>query len=770
MTESPFPGGSASAACCHRARAARVAAARPAAGLGLVDGWARVSRAGSGAAECAEDKGGCWLATPRKHRFGDGRSIQRARGRSQDNDGILPVLAKAVREVETAVNRGQLSAAQRSRFQAVALLARVERTRIRAEASLNEAQRDTQLKRLDGVATILAQIAAREPSLFALLEEEAEVSDATRRLQREMQRAAGLDARPDTDVPSPVAVTAVRTGRKVRPQSVVAAQLANPFLAPDFTRPTPKAQGRLAGWELIGPLLNSFEHPSPGASACLELPGPRVTATPKGLDLMTHQARLLAAVSAGHRTFLLADEPGLGKTAQALLAAQVASAYPLLVVVPNVVKTNWAREAERWTPGRSVTVIHGDGETIDGFADIVVINYEVLDRHVDWIGGHGFRGMVVDEAHYIKNRKSQRSQHVIEVSERIRKRVPRPLLMALTGTPLINDIEDFRAIWQLLGWIEERKPGDALMAALEQSGLTPADHAFYPAARAAVVDLGIVRRRKIDVAADIPARRIADLPVELEGAVGRSILEAERRLAKRLVNRYQAALEHRRVGSVAEGIDHALVRRVAEREVAEGADASAGDNVFAMVRRIGQAKAELAADYAAQLARSAGKVVFFAKHLDVMDAAEAAFAKRGIGYTSIRGGQPSRARQQSIDAFVDDPDVAVIVCSLTAAGVGINLQVASNVVLAELSWTNAEQTQAIDRVHRIGQREPVTAWRIIAAQTIDAKIAELIDTKAGLAARALDGSDHEASASSDVQVEALVALLTSALSEFADNA
>ena len=84
-----------------------------------------------------------------------------------------------------------------------------------------------------------------------------------------------------------------------------------------------------------------------------------------------------------------------------------------------------------------------------------------------------------------------------------------------------------------------------------------------------------------------------------------------------------------------------------------------------------------------------------------------------------------------------------MVCSLTAAGVGLNLQVASNVVLAELSWTDAEQTQAIDRVHRIGQDEPVTAWRIIAAQTIDTKIAELIDSKAGLAARALDGSDEE---------------------------
>jgi SNF2 family DNA or RNA helicase len=214
-----------------------------------------------------------------------------------------------------------------------------------------------------------------------------------------------------------------------------------------------------------------------------------------------------------------------------------------------------------------------------------------------------------------------------------------------------------------------------------------------------------------------------------------------------------------------DGIDHELVRRVAEREVAEGSESKTGDNVFTMVRKIGQAKAELATDYAVQLARSTGKVVFFAKHLDVMDTAEEIFARRGVGATSIRGDQTRTGRDKAIDSFVNDPAVQVIVCSLTAAGVGINLQVASNVVLAELSWTNAEQTQAIDRVHRIGQTMPVTAWRIIAAQTIDAKIAELIDSKAGLAARALDGADEESTSTVDVQVETLVAILTEALAE-----
>ena len=107
--------------------------------------------------------------------------------------------------------------------------------------------------------------------------------------------------------------------------------------------------------------------------------------------------------------------------------------------------------------------------------------------------------------------------------------------------------------------------------------------------------------------------------------------------------------------------------------------------------------------------------------------------------------------------------------SLTAAGVGLNLQVASNVVLAELSWTSAEQTQAIDRVHRIGQDEPVTAWRIIASQTIDAKIAELIDSKAGLAARALDGDDSEVAAEASLQLQALMHLLTEGLARHPIN-
>ena len=694
-----------------------------------------------------------------------------------DESPIIPILARKVREVEAKAQRGKLGPTNRVKFQVIAFLVREERARVKADAALPDATRAELLKRLDGVATILAKTAARDTSLIQLLEVDQATSPVARRMRRDWLLESGAELPPDeliiTDVPvtahAPV-VPAALAERQVTPPQIESRRDANPFLAPDLSLRAPREtpRRRLDGWELMGPLYKAFETGAGGGSATMDLPPvpefDRVS--PKGLEVMPHQARFLEAVRAGHRRFLLADEPGLGKTAESVLAASVAGAYPLLAVVPNVVKMNWAREVERWTPQRRATVISGDGEDIDAFADVFIINYEILDRHLEWLGSIGLKGMVVDEAHFIKNLTSQRSQNVLALASRIRETQSDPLLLALTGTPLINDVEDFDAIWRFLGWTVPSgdKPAPALMEKLDATGLTPADKAFYPAARDAVISMGIVRRRKTDVAADLPDKLIADLPVELDDEFGRSIRDAERELGARLAARYRRIVEARGRALAPGEIDDDIVRLVAQNELDESkAAGTGGDNVFTMVRRIGQAKAVLAADYAAQLQRSVGKVVFFAKHIDVMDQAEDHFASVGLRSVSIRGDQTTPARQEAIDAFNNDPDIGVAVCSLTAAGVGLNLQASSNVVLAELSWTAAEQTQAIDRVHRIGQDEPVTAWRIIAAHTIDAKIAELIDSKEGLSLRALDGQAVDPQSSDSVQLSALMHLVREAL-------
>ncbi|WES65900.1 DEAD/DEAH box helicase [Microbacter sp. GSS18] len=695
--------------------------------------------------------------------------------RRDDDAPIIPILARKVREVEAKAQRGKLGPTNRVKFQVIAFLVREERARVKADDAIADGVRAELLKRLDGVATILAKTAARDTSLIQLLEVDQATSPVARRMRRDWLLESGAELAPDeliiTDAaPAPATVVPPALAeRQVVPSRIEARKDANPFLAPDLTMRPPKEtpRRRLDGWELMGPLYKAFETGAGGGSATMDLPGipefDRVS--PRGLEIMPHQSRFLESVREGHRTFLLADEPGLGKTAESVLAASVAGAYPLLAVVPNVVKMNWAREVERWTPQRRATVISGDGEDIDAFADVFIVNYEILDRHLSWLSSLGLKGIVVDEAHFIKNLTSQRSQNVLALAGRIREQVRDPLLLALTGTPLINDVEDFDAIWRFLGWTNGEKPGPELMEKLDATGLTPADKAFYPEAREAVISLGIVRRKKKDVAADLPDKLIADLPVELDDEYGRSIRQAEKELGERLAAKYRRIIEARGDRGLAPGeIDDDIVRLVAHNELEESKAAGTGsDNVFTMVRRIGQAKALLAADYALQLQRSVDKVVFFAKHIDVMDAAEAHFAAAGLRTVSIRGDQSTPARQQAIDAFNADPDVGIAVCSLTAAGVGLNMQAASNVVLAELSWTAAEQTQAIDRVHRIGQDEPVTAWRIIAAHTIDTKIAELIDSKQGLAQRALDGDAVDPQSSDSVQLSALMHLLRQAL-------
>ncbi|MCB8044714.1 DEAD/DEAH box helicase [Microbacterium oxydans] len=698
--------------------------------------------------------------------------------RRDDEAPLIPILARKVREIEAKSQRGKLGPTNRVKFQVIAFLVREERARVKADSEITDPARVELLKRLDGVATILAKTAARDTSLIQLLEADQATSPVAKRMRRDWLLESGAELAPEELIiadAAPVQISMVPAAiaeRQVTPPSVEARQLANPFLAPDLTpRPAATPRRRLDGWELMGPLYKAFETGAGGAAASMELPpAPEFDhISPKGLEVMVHQSRFLEAVKAGHRSFLLADEPGLGKTAQSVLAASVAGAYPLLVVVPNVVKMNWAREVERWTPQRRATVIQGDGDDIDAFADVFIVNYEILDRHMSWLASIGLRGMVVDEAHFIKNLSSQRSQNVLSLAAQVRERTPghNPLMLALTGTPLINDVEDFDAIWRFLGWTTGEKPGPELMEKLDATGFTPADKAFYPEARDAVISMGIVRRKKKDVAADLPDKLIADLPVQLDDEFGRSIRQAERELGSGSPLATVASSRREEIAASPPGeIDDDIVRLVAQNELEESkAAGTGGDNVFTMVRRIGQAKAPLAADYAAQLQRSVGKVVFFAKHIDVMDQAEAHFAAAGIRSVSIRGDQTTAVRQQAIDDFNGDPEVGIAVCSLTAAGVGLNLQAASNVVLAELSWTAAEQTQAIDRVHRIGQDEPVTAWRIIAAHTIDTKIAELIDQKQGLAARALDGEAVDESAAEPVQLAALMHLLRQALGE-----
>src|SRR5690606_13110713 len=208
-------------------------------------------------------------------RSGNGGNQRRRSPR--DEEGLIPVLAGVAREVDNAVRRPPTRPSVRAKFQVVALLVREEKARVKADAELSEAKRNQELKRLDGVATQLAKIAARDTSLLGLLADDAKVSEAARALKATVLRAAGMEVpdEPEPEAPPPPPPGAEK---RVVPRSVISRQLANPFLAPDFDAVAERLAARprrLAGWELLEPLFRAFEVATPGAVSCMELPEPR---------------------------------------------------------------------------------------------------------------------------------------------------------------------------------------------------------------------------------------------------------------------------------------------------------------------------------------------------------------------------------------------------------------------------------------------------------------------------------------------------------------
>ena len=200
------------------------------------------------------------MARPGQRQAGARRTAPRKQRRVRHRGDVVSVLARTVREVEAAARRGRVTPAVRTKFQAVALLLRDERARVRAAAG-TDSRRAEQLKRLDGIAAILATTAVQDAGLLALLAEGSGVSDAARSLKREMVRDLGIEPAPEEIAPAETATASAGPERRVVPQSVISRQLANPFLAPDFSA-VPQLTSRprrLADWELLGPLLSSFE-------------------------------------------------------------------------------------------------------------------------------------------------------------------------------------------------------------------------------------------------------------------------------------------------------------------------------------------------------------------------------------------------------------------------------------------------------------------------------------------------------------------------------
>ncbi|HET6508016.1 MAG TPA: DEAD/DEAH box helicase [Baekduia sp.] len=422
------------------------------------------------------------------------------------------------------------------------------------------------------------------------------------------------------------------------------------------------------------------------------------------------------------RTFL-SDEPGLGKTIQALATLEAAGAYPALIVAPASLRINWLREAERWLPHRTRAGLSG-GDAV-GTCDISVASYEITHTLVDGATARPPRALVLDESHFCKTPTARRTQAVTAIADALDEDA---IVLLLSGTPVLNRPEELAPQLKILGRLEEIG-GARRFARVYARGqeLNTLNRRLRRTC--------FVRRRKADVLRHLPAKQRVIVPVAI--ANGGEYRAAQADVARWV--RAQAEADEAFQREIAGLDDDARAAAIRER----GRDAEQRARRAQALVRITQlalmaarGKLDGAREWIANFVETGEKLVVFTRHREIGDALLASFPDAACA----TGRLDADGRAAEVQRFQADDACRLIVCSLDAAGVGLTMTAASNVAFVELGWTPAAHDQAEDRVHRIGQEEAVTAWYLLAADTIDERIAAVIERKRELIRAATDGA------------------------------
>jgi hypothetical protein len=429
------------------------------------------------------------------------------------------------------------------------------------------------------------------------------------------------------------------------------------------------------------------------------------------------------------RRAFLADEQGLGKTIEALAALQADEAFPAVVVCPANLKLNWVREARVWLPGRSVerwsglggaarggTVPVGAGAPGPGVAaresaparteplpDITIVNFDILAARLPELLAGSPRALVIDEAHLCKNGGAKRTQ----AAQRLAAAIPRDgLVLALSGTPVVNRPSELVSQLRILGRLEEFGSGARFSARFKGPDAHQRLH-WHLRARC------FARRLKRDVLPQLPPKTRSVVPIELDN-------EAEYRLAERDL--------------VAWLRSQPLDLRELDAKVAAALRAERLVRLNALKLLAARGKLAAALAWLHDFGCSGEPLVVFARHREI----QRAVLERFPDALHILGEDSHLAREDALRAF-QDGEGGMIVCSLEVAGQGITLTRASSVAFLELDWTPARHDQAEDRCHRIGQRDAVNAYYLLAAETVDETIARLLERKRAVIGAVTDG-------------------------------
>jgi len=392
------------------------------------------------------------------------------------------------------------------------------------------------------------------------------------------------------------------------------------------------------------------------------------------------------------RTFV-ADEQGLGKTVEALATLEADDAYPAIVICPASLKLNWERETRKWVPHRSVVIVEGK-QAVPETGDITILNYEIVAAHREHLARMHPRALVVDESHYAKNPQAKRTQAVRRLAAAIDDDA---LRLALTGTPVLNHADELISQLRVIGRLEDFGSG-ARFSRQFQGPLTEERLHWHLRRRC------FVRRLKSEVLPQLPAKRRVVVPVALDN-------RREYRLAEEDV--------------VAWLREQPLDLSELDARIAATLRAERLAQLTTLQRLAARGKLNAALQWIEDFLASGEPLVVFARHVDV----QRAVLERFPDAAHILGADALAERDEAVRSFQQPDGPQLIVCATRVAAQGITLTRASNVAFLELEWTPAMHDQAEDRTHRIGQRDAVTAWYLLAADSIDETMAQLVEAK-----------------------------------------
>ena len=408
------------------------------------------------------------------------------------------------------------------------------------------------------------------------------------------------------------------------------------------------------------------------------------------------------------RTFI-ADEQGLGKTVEALAALEEDDAYPAVVICPASLKLNWQRETARWLPHREVRVLSGTSAVLYD-ADITILNYEIVHAHSANLALKRLRAIVLDESHYVKNPRAKRTQAVRKLTGALSHDA---LRLALTGTPVMNHPEELIAQLRILGRLEDFGSGAKFARRFQGAGAEERIH--WHLRRSC-----FVRRLKSEVLPQLPAKRQVTVPVALDN-------EREYRMAEEDI--------------IAWLREQPLELSELEARVAATLRAERLAQLNALRQLAARGKLAAALGWIHDFRESEEPLVVFTGSREVQQRV----LQRFPDALHIVGEDDVARREDAVRRF-QAGEGDLIVCATRIAGQGITLTRASNVAFLDLEWTPAMHDQAEDRLHRIGQEESVTAWYLLAAQTIDETMLELIARKRGIVGAVTDGRADDSEA------------------------